>query len=102
MRWQPLAPFAVRHAYPAGQDPRDDHPPGWGKLELHSYGAIQGGWHVAVHSTRRRADGWSFNVAELQSQPMWLSYFHHLPTGKRLRVANSPNALQLAQEFDAL
>jgi hypothetical protein len=39
---------------------------------------------------------------EQRSEPAWVGYYHHKPTGKRLRAANSPNALQLAQMLDAL
>jgi hypothetical protein len=100
--WQDVPAFLVRHVYAAGEAPRDHHPHGWGRLEFHRFGKLGNGWHVAVHSTKRRKDGWSFNVVELEARPIWVAYYHHAPTDKRVREANSPNALHLAQVFDAL
>lgn len=101
MRWQELEPFEVAHLYPQGQSPRDEHPKAWGKLELRRYG-VADGTAVVVYSTRRRGDGWSYNVVEERDRPAWVGYYHHAPTGKRIRAANSPNAMPLAQLFGAL
>lgn len=101
MRVQPVPPFEVAHQYPPGQSPRDEHPKAFGKLVSHRCYSIDG-VQVVVHSTERKRDGWSYNVVEQRSEPAWVGYYHHKPTGKRLRAANSPNALQLAQLLDAL
>lgn len=101
MRVQPVAPFQVAHQYPPGQSPKDEHPPSWGKLVSHQCCSIDG-VAVVVHSTERRPDGWSYNVVEQRSEPAWVGYYHHKPTGKRVRAANSANALGLAQLLDAL
>lgn len=100
MRVQVVPDFVVAHRYPEGQAPADEHPPKWGKLVLHRCCRIDG-LDVVVHSTARRADGWSYNVVEQRDRPAWVGYYHHQPSGKRLRAANSPNALQLAQLLDA-
>lgn len=101
MRVQPVSPFDVAHQYPAGGAPSDEHPERWGKLVLHQCYSIDG-VPVVVHSTERRRDGWSYNVVEQRDLPAWVGYYHHKPSGKRIRAANSPNALQLAQLLDAL
>lgn len=101
MSWQELAPFDVAHLYQPGQAPADEHPPAWGKLELQRYGVLDG-TALVVRSTRRRKDGWSYNVAEERDRPAWVGYYHHKPTGRRLRAANSGNALELAQLLGAL
>jgi hypothetical protein len=97
----PVPSFVVAHTYPAGGAPGDEHPPGWGPLVVRRcarFGLVD----VVVHSTERRRDGWSYNVAEQRDVPAWVGYYHHAGTGKRLRAANSPNALPLAQVLDAL
>jgi hypothetical protein len=99
-RWQPLEPFQRSAIYSPGASPADHHPAQWGKLEHHCYGALHGPaarLRVAVHSTRRSRDGWTYNVAELAGAPMWVSYFHNLQNGARIEHARSANAEQLAQ-----
>ena len=101
LHWTETPPFEVAHLYPKGKAPGDEHPPAWGKLELRRYGIAEG-TAVVVYSTRRRRDGWSYNVVEERDRPAWVGYYHHAPTGRRIRAANSPNAMQLAQLFGAL
>lgn len=101
MRAQSLPDFAVGHEYPKGQAPSDEHPERFGRMTLHRCFRIDG-IEVVVHSTERQRDGWSYNVVEERARPAWVGYYHHKPSGKRLRAANSPNALQLAQVLDAL
>jgi hypothetical protein len=101
MRVQPIPDFVAGHRYPPGKAPGDEHPKGWGPMVSHRCCNIDGVACV-VHSTERRKDGWSYNVVEQRDQPCWVGYYHHAPTGKRMRAANSPNALQLAQLLDAL
>ena len=100
MRVEPVADFVVSHDYPKGGAPSDEHPERFGRMVLHRCCRIDG-LNVVVHSTERR-DGWSYNVVEERGRPAWVGYYHHKPSGKRLRAANSPNALQLAQVLDAL
>lgn len=83
--WQPAAAFLERHEYPTGKAPQDHHPPGFGKITSHWYGEREAGWQVVVHSTTRRADGWSYNVAVERREPHWVSWFHNALTGARLR-----------------
>ncbi len=97
----PVAPFTVAHVYPQGQAPSTEHPDRFGPMVQHRCFSIEG-VEVIVHSTERGRDGWSYNVVEQRDRPVWVGYYHHAPTGKRLRAANSPNALQLAQVLDAL
>lgn len=101
MHAQQVAEFVVGHQYAPGQSPRDAHPERYGPMVSHRCCIIDG-VAVVVHSTKRLRDGWSYNVVEQRDQPCWVGYYHHAPTGKRLRAANSPNALQLAQLIDAL
>ncbi len=101
MRVEPVADFVVAHQYPKGGAPSDEHPERYGKLVSHRCCRIDG-VDVVVHSTERKRDGWAYVVVEQRSQPAWVGYYHHKPTGKRLRAANSPNALQLAQLLDAI
>jgi hypothetical protein len=103
MRFVPCAPFKVAHVYKPGQSPKDEHPPKWPPLkrELTRFGTV-GGVAVVVRSTPRRKDGWSYNVAEERDRAAWIGYYHHGPSGRRIRAANSPNAMELAQLFDAL
>lgn len=101
MRVQPVPDFVVAHSYPEGKAPGDLHPPRFGKLVVHRCCRIDG-IDVVVRSTERQRDGWSYNVVEQRDRPAWVGYYHHKPSGKRLRSANSPNALQLAQVLDAL
>lgn len=100
-RWQPLPAFAVAHSYPPGHTPAEQHPPAWGRLEITRHG-LADGVAVVVRSTQRRKDGWSYVVVEQRDRPGWVGYYHHQPTGRRLRAANSPDALALAQLLDAL
>lgn len=102
MRWRPAAPFQTAHAYAPGQEPKDFHPTSWGPLELHRFAELPGGLKVVVHSTARRHDGWSFNVAELERYPGWISYFHNLKSGTRIQSHRSANEIagQLAQAFE--
>jgi len=100
--WRRTAPFKVAHPHPAGHAPRDHHPPGWGKLELHHYGELgPGRQRVVVHSTARRRDGWRYCVAELASYPGWAAWFLAPTNGTRIEHARSGDSLgdQLAQAF---
>jgi hypothetical protein len=104
LRWRPVAAFPVSHTYPPGEGPRDHHPARWGKLEVHRFGRVHDPsgkpvCTVAVHSTRRSRDGWSYNVVELASEPKWAGYFHHGPTGQRIMHRGS-HAPELEQAFD--
>jgi hypothetical protein len=101
MRVEQVPAFEVAHRYPEGGAPKDEHPPRYGKLVLHRFCRIDG-VDVVVRSTERNRDGWSYNVVEQRDEPAWVGYYHHKPSGKRLRASNSPNALQLAQLVDAL
>lgn len=92
--WQEAASFVDRHLYPAGAGPKDVHPKAFGKLERHWYGR-HGDLVVAVHSTERRKDGWSYNVAIERDRPEWLGWFHHV-TGRRIRHASSADPAGLA------
>lgn len=103
-RWEPLAPFQRAAVYAPGAAPGDYHPAQWGKLERHRYGRLsspEGAFRVAVHSTRRSRDGWTYNVAELGEAPMWVSYFHN-QRGDRIEHARSGNAERLAQALSVL
>ena len=108
MRWQDVPAFLTRHVYELGESPREHHPAQWGKLELHSYGRLYGSdghpmWTVAVHSTRRSRDGWTYNVVELQARAVWVAYFHHGKTNQRIRhAASGRNWQQLARAFGLL
>ena len=89
------------HQYPPGGSPSDAHPERYGKLVHHRCYAIDG-VDCVVHSTERSATAGRSNVVEQRHRPAWVGYYHHKPSGKRLRAANSPNALELAQPWSAL
>lgn len=97
-----IAPFETSHAYAPGQAPRDHHPEGWGQLEFRRYLELGGRWKVVVYSTPRRADGWSFNVVEMEQFPAWISYFHNRKSKTRVQSHRSGDAIagQLAQAFE--
>jgi hypothetical protein len=103
--WKDEPAFLTRWKYGPGEAPEDHHPAGWPKMEVHRYGKLfERGtgnpyWSVAVHSTRRARNGWTYNVAELKARPVWIAYFHHAATGQRVQHAMSENALALAQAF---
>lgn len=88
-RWTPVAAWPDRHAYPEGQAPRDAHAAAYGPMVAHRYGLVSAPQItdavVAVHSTARRSDGWSYVLVQLQAWPAWVTYFHHAPTGRRVR-----------------
>ena len=96
--WRPIAAFLEAHDYPPLQSPQDEHPPGFGKIASHWYGEREGGWQVVVHSTKRRDDGWSYNVAVERDAPNWVSWFHNAETGARLRHVGL-NGDRLANAF---
>jgi hypothetical protein len=98
---EPVPDFVVGHTYPEGKGPSDEHPERYGKMVAHRCYRIDG-VEVVVHSTERQRDGWSYNVAEQRDRPAWVGFYHHKPSGRRVRAANSPNALMLAQVLDAL
>lgn len=109
-RWEPTAAWIARHVWPKGESPRENHPEGYGKLEFHDYGLASNehvhGMPVAVHSTKRRKDGWSYHVVEVQHWPIWVSYYHHAATGKRIGAGHSstntktwPIARRIAELF---
>lgn len=98
MKWKPAPAFEDRHPYEPGDGPRDVHPRVFGKLERHWFGQQPPGLVVAVHSTRRRPDGWSYNVAIERDRPEWCAWFHHRE-GSRILHANSPGAVRLARLF---
>ena len=92
--------FERAPVYAEGASPAEHHPAQWPRLEVHRYGLLiapQGRWRVAVHSTRRSIDGWTYNVVEMANAPMWVSYFHHLQRGDRVEHARSANAQPLAE-----
>lgn len=102
-RWKALPRFATSHAYPEGAGPADHHPPQWPRLERYSWGQVldaQGRSQctVAVASTPRSRDGWTYNVVELKQLPIWVSYFHHT-NGQRVEHARSEDAQPLAEIF---
>lgn len=106
-RWTPVAPWVDRHAYPEGQAPRDVHAEAYGPMVDHRYGMVDEPRMrhtvVAIHSTARRSDGWSYVLVQLQAWPAWLTYFHHAPTGRRVRQeSGGPATLAhaLARVFD--
>jgi hypothetical protein len=105
MRWKDVPAFLTRHVYALGESPRENHPAQWPKLDKRRYGQLYGSngerwWTVAVASTGRSRDGWTYNVAELQARPVWVGYFHHGPTNQRIKHADSgASAQQLAQAF---
>lgn len=105
MLWRPSSPFRTAHVYPPGHSPREHHPPQWGKLELQRYGELgPSRLRAVVRSTRRRGDGWSFNVVELEQYPGWISYFHFRNERGQSRIqcqrSSDPIAGQLAQAFE--
>lgn len=81
MRWSALEAFEVVHEYPPGQSPGENHPSAYGRLE-HARFMSDGQWSIAVRSTGRRHDGWSYNVVTCREHPWWFSYFHHERFGR--------------------
>lgn len=103
MTWKRAADFLVRHVYPQGEAPQEHHPKGYGKLATVSfYYDDRTGNQVAVRSTRRRPDGWSYNVALQREYPEWVGYFHHAPSGRRVLHSSSRGAVWLARVFGLL
>ena len=101
--WRITDPFIERHVWPAGCSPRDHHPKHFGKLTSTWYGCRRdGSMRVVVRSTKRLEDGWSYNVAVERDRPSWVSWFHHAPTGKRIRHLGSDKPLDLALAFDVV
>lgn len=100
MRVEAVERFEIAHTYPPGKAPADEHPERYGPMKRHWCCRIDGVYCI-VHSTDRAKDGWSYNVVEQRDRPAWVGYYHHQPSGRRIRAANSPNALQLAQLMDA-
>lgn len=97
--WQPSIAFVERHIWPRGGSPKDHHPKHFGKLSSEWF-ATKDGMQVVVRSTKRLEDGWSYNVAVERERPAWVSWFHHAPTGKRLRHLGSEKPLELALAFN--
>lgn len=107
LRWKPVPRWERGHAYPPGKGPQAVHPAQWGKLERHAYGAVFDPIDperpiclVAVHSTQRSPDGWTYNVAELANRPSWAAWFHHGPTGQRVMHKSTDDAATLERAFD--
>lgn len=104
-RWKDAPGFLTRWKYGPGEAPEDHHPQAWPKLEVHRYGSLidrsdgMPRWTLAVHSTRRARNGWTYNVVELKSRPVWVAYFHHHQTGQRVQHARSAGARELAATF---
>jgi hypothetical protein len=105
LRYREAPAFRTSHSYRRGFGPRENHPAQWGKLEVHRHlelldGAGKPYCAVAVHSTRRSRDGWTYNVAELRERPEWVGYFHNAATGERLMHKGTDGALELQAAFN--
>lgn len=79
--------------------PRDYHPDGYGKLDRRWYGQ-RGGLSVQVCSSARRSDGWSYNLALTNGGAIWIGFFHHRGTGKRVLHAYSDGSKPLQDAFE--
>ena len=91
MRWTRVPAFLLRWSYPAGKGPFDQR----ATLRLYGGPLRRDFWTssessgVRVSSTPSRRDGWSYNVVEMKSSPVWLAYFSHR-NGMRLLHRRSP------------
>jgi len=105
--WRDVPRWEIGYAYAPGMGPAAHHPAQWGKLAFHRYGAVFDPIDpavplcmVAVHSTERSNDGWTYNVAELANRPGWAAWFHHGPTGQRVLHKSADEAATLERAFD--
>jgi hypothetical protein len=104
-RWRDVPRPPKSHIYEPGTSPAEHHPAQWPRLELHRFGELldesgQARCSVAVHSTRRSRDGWSYNVVESLQRPTWVAYFHHAATGQRLKHAATEDAIAIEAALD--
>lgn len=99
MTWEPATAFAASHDYPPLQAPGDNHPRAYGPLQQAARFMTDGRYTIAVRSTARRSDGWSYNVVTCRESAWWFSYFHNARTGKRVRYSGTAPASSVERSW---
>jgi hypothetical protein len=97
--WQRAAAFPEGlHKHPPNQSPGENHPRGYGTLKPDAIYMTNGVYTIALRSTPRRKDGWSYNVVTCFERPFWFGYFHHW-TGARVRHSGTHPPSTVEQQW---